>query len=91
MVREMLPDLRIAVEDVIAEDDKVAVRLTSSARHTGTFMGMPPTGKRYTISEIHIFRIRNGQVAEHWHEFDKLSLMQQLKGEGPDGKPSEGA
>jgi predicted ester cyclase len=74
------------IEDVIAEGDKVAVRLTSSATHSGTFMGKPATGKRYTIQEIHIFRFREGQVTEHWHEFDKLSLMQQLEPDpAPDG------
>ena len=73
-------DPTFEVHDVIAEGDKVAVRVTTSGRHTGTFMGMEPTGRRYSIDEIHIFRIRAGQVAEHWHEFDKHSLMQQLTG-----------
>ena len=51
-------------------------------------MGIEPTGKRYSIDEIHIFRIRDGQLVEHWHEFDKLALMQQLKGEdAPGGAP----
>lgn len=76
------------IEDVIAEGDRVAVRLTTSATHSGTFMGIPPSGTRYTIPEIHIFRIRDGQVAEHWHEFDKLALMRQLKGEAvPQAEP----
>jgi steroid delta-isomerase-like uncharacterized protein len=76
-------DPEFTIEDVIGEGDKVAVRLTSSASHSGDFMGMPASGKRYTISEIHIFRIRDGQVSEHWHEFDKMSLMQQLQGDAP--------
>ena len=41
-------------------------------------MGLPPSGKSYTIDEIHIFRIRGGKVVEHWHQFDQVSLMQQL-------------
>jgi predicted ester cyclase len=45
-------------------------------------MGVEPTGNRYSIDEIHIFRLQDGQVIEHWHEFDKLGLMQQLQG-GP--------
>ncbi|HYL40744.1 MAG TPA: ester cyclase [Candidatus Binatus sp.] len=69
------------IEDVIAEDDRVAVRLITSAIHSGTFMGIPPSGRRYTISEIHIFRITDGQVAEHWHEFDRAALFRQLRGE----------
>ena len=46
-------------------------------------MGIEPSGRRYTIDEIHIFRLRDGKLAEHWHEFDKGALMTQLKGEAP--------
>ena len=74
-----LRDPEFRIDDVIAEGDRVVVRLTSSATHSGTFMGLPPSGNRYSISEIHIFRIRDGQVSEHWHEFDKLALIEQLK------------
>jgi predicted ester cyclase len=69
------------IHDLIAEGDLVAARLTSSADHTGEFMGKPPTGKRYSIDEIHIFRIRDGQVTEHWHEFDRPGLERQLSGD----------
>ena len=75
-------DARFDIQDEIAEGDRVAVRVSTSARHTGQFMGIDPTGERYSIDEIHIFRIRDGQVVEHWHEFDKLALLQQLRGEG---------
>ena len=66
------------IHDTIAQDDRVAVRLTASATQTGTFMKLPPSGKRYTIDEIHIFRVRDGRVAEHWHQFDQVGMMQQL-------------
>ena len=71
------------IHDLIADGDLVAARLTTSARHTGTFMGIEPTGRRYSIDEIHIFRLRDGMLAEHWHEFDKAALLAQLKGEAP--------
>jgi steroid delta-isomerase-like uncharacterized protein len=74
-----ISDPEFRIEDAIAEGDRVVVRVTTSGTHSGTFMGMPATGRRYSISEIHIFRIRDGQVAEHWHEFDKLGLLEQLK------------
>jgi predicted ester cyclase len=80
-------EARFEIHDMIAEGDRVAVRLTTSARHTGPFMGIEPTGKRYSVDEIHIFRLQNGQVIEHWHEFDKLALMQQLTGD-PQNQPS---
>jgi steroid delta-isomerase-like uncharacterized protein len=77
------------IEDMIAEDDRVAVRLTGHAVQSGEFMGMPPSGKAYTIGEIHIFRVRDGKVAEHWHQADFLGMMRQL-GALPEvgGKPS---
>jgi steroid delta-isomerase-like uncharacterized protein len=73
-------DPEFKVQDLIAEGDRVAARITSSATHSGTFMGVPASGNRYTIEEIHIFRIRDGQLLEHWHAFDTASLMAQLKG-----------
>jgi steroid delta-isomerase-like uncharacterized protein len=78
-------DVVFTIEDVIAEDDRVAVRVTSSGTHSGTFMGLPATGKRYSIEEIHIFRIRDGKVAEHWHELNAMSLMQQLAADAQRG------
>jgi predicted ester cyclase len=68
----------MTLDDVIAEDDRVAIRLRSHARHTGTFMGLPATGREYEISETHIVRIRDGQIVEHWRDADMLGLMQQL-------------
>ena len=69
---------KFQIHDLLAEGDLVFARLTSSAEHTGEFMGMKPTGRRYSIDEMHLFRIRDGQVAEHWHEFDKAGLQRQL-------------
>lgn len=73
-----LTDARITVNDVIGEDDKVVVRVTSQATHTGEFMGLPPSGKTYRIEEIHIFRVQGGKVVEHWHQGDWLGMMRQL-------------
>jgi steroid delta-isomerase-like uncharacterized protein len=73
-----LTDVSFEIEDMIAEDDRVAVRLTSSARQVGEFMGLAPGHKTYTIGEIHLFRIRDGQVVEHWHQADLLGMMRQL-------------
>ena len=77
-----LSDARMTIEDVIAEGDRVAVRLTSHGRHTGEFMGMPPSDREYEISEIHIFRIDDGKVTEHWRDADLLGMMQQLGATG---------
>jgi steroid delta-isomerase-like uncharacterized protein len=79
-VAQGLADAKFVVEDEIGEDDLVAVRLTASARQVGEFMGMPASGRSYQIGEIHIFRVRDGKVSEHWHQFDSASLMKQLTG-----------
>jgi steroid delta-isomerase-like uncharacterized protein len=77
-VAQRLADARFTIEDLIAEGDLVAVRLTSGATQVGQFMGMPASGKRYEIEEIHVFRVRGGRITEHWHQFDQLGMMRQL-------------
>jgi steroid delta-isomerase-like uncharacterized protein len=73
-----LSNPQFVIEDEIAEGDRVVVRLKASATQSGEFMKMPPSGKRYSIEEIHIFRIRDNKVVAHWHQFDQMGLMQQL-------------
>jgi len=81
-VSKGLADARFTIEDMVAEDDRVAVRVTATATQVGEFMGMPASGKSYSIGEIHIFRIRDGKVSEHWHQFDVPSMMRQLGASG---------
>lgn len=81
-VSKGLADARFTIEDMVAEDDRVAVRVTATATQVGEFMGMPASGKSYAIGEIHIFRIRDGKVSEHWHQFDVPSMMRQLGASG---------
>src|SRR3954447_16690542 len=91
-----LADPTFTIDDLIAEDDRVAARLTTSATQVGEFMGMPPSNKRYTIEEIHWFRLRDGKVVEHWHQMDQMGLMKQLgampggsgAAKGPDRAPA---
>ena len=80
-VAKGLADVSFTIEEMIAEDDRVAVRVTASARQVGEFMGLPPSGRSYTIGEIHIFHVRDGKVAEHWHQFDSAGLLRQLTSE----------
>ncbi len=77
-VAQGLTGATFVVEDLVAEDDRVAARVTASATQRGEFMGMPPSGKTYTIGEIHIFRVRDDQIVEHWHQFDQMGMMRQL-------------
>ena len=73
-----LADVRFSVDDMVAEGDRVVVRLTASARQVGSFMGLLPSGRSYEIGEIHMFRLVDGKVVEHWHQFDQVGLMRQL-------------
>ncbi len=73
-----LKDPTFTIDDLIAEGDRVAARLTTAATQVGPFMGMPPSGKRYEIGEIHVFRLRDGKVIEHWHQMDQMGMMKQL-------------
>ncbi|MFN2561916.1 MAG: ester cyclase [Jatrophihabitans sp.] len=78
LLRSAFAPLRFTVEDVIAEGDRVVVRWSSTGRHTGEFVGIPPTDREYTISGIDIHRLDDGRMAEHWHVVDQLSQLQQL-------------
>ena len=69
---------RFTVEDVIAEGDRVVVRWTGSGTHVGEFMGIPATGKSFTIAGIDVYRMADGKMAEHWHVVDQLALLGQL-------------
>jgi len=77
-VHGSLRDVEFRIEDLVADGDRVAVRLTSSATPTGEFMGVSAAGKRYTIGEMHFFRLRDGRIVEQWHQHDALGLMKQL-------------
>ena len=73
-----LADVAMTIDDLVAEGDEVVARLTATARQVGPFMGLPPSGRTYTIGEIHLFRLRDARIVEHWHQADMLGLMRQL-------------
>ena len=72
------PNSYFTVEDMVAEGDKVVTRKTFHGTHGGELMGIPPTGRRVTMSLIDIVRISDGKVVEHWSVGDSLGMMQQL-------------
>jgi steroid delta-isomerase-like uncharacterized protein len=77
-LREAFPDLRMTIDDQIAEGDRVVTRWTARGTHTGSFQGIPPTGKQGTITGIDIDRFAGGKAVECWTNADYLGLMQQL-------------
>lgn len=72
------PDIHVAVEDVIAEGDKVVSRNTVTGTHQGEYRGLPPTGRSVTYNEIFIVRFAEGRIAELWGVVDVLSQLRQL-------------
>lgn len=84
-LRQMLPafgaafsDVAITLGEVLSSGDMIAYRMTFMATHSGDFMGIPATGRRITMSETHIERIREGKIASHSGDVDMLGLMQQI-------------
>ncbi len=72
------PDLHVAVEDLIAEGDKVVGRNSVTGTHRGEYMGIAPTGRSVTYDEVFIFRFAGGRIAETWGVVDVFSQMKQL-------------
>jgi steroid delta-isomerase-like uncharacterized protein len=78
MFRGGMPDLRVVVEDMIAEGDKVATRYTLEGTHEGELFGVPPTGQRLSIKSMTVERVSEGRIRDHWRVTDSLDMMQQL-------------
>jgi steroid delta-isomerase-like uncharacterized protein len=82
------PDMRMDVEDVVANGDKAVARVRYTGTNRGAFMGMPATGKSVDVQLIDMFRFGDdGLVREHWGVMDALAMMQQL-GVAPAGPPT---
>jgi steroid delta-isomerase-like uncharacterized protein len=64
--------------EVVVADDRVVTCGTFTATHLGEFQGLPPTGKQISLSIMHIDRVEDGKIIEHWGQGDALGLMQQL-------------
>ena len=86
MLGSAFSDQRYEVHHLIGEGDTVVIHATMHGRHTGEFLGIPPTGREVTLRSIHIVRYRDGREIETWALQDRLGLMQQL-GVIPAGPP----
>ncbi|MEZ4663974.1 MAG: ester cyclase [Caldilineaceae bacterium] len=78
ILRAAFPDGCWQEEDLFAEGEQVVGRYTLRGTHLGEFMGIPPTGKSITVSNIHIIRLADGKIVEHWGHGDDLGMLQQL-------------
>jgi predicted ester cyclase len=78
MYRGAFPDLEMTVDGILAEADMVALRWTATGTHRGDLMGIPPTGKRVSVTGQVMSRFVGGKVVEDREVFDALGMMQQL-------------
>jgi predicted ester cyclase len=78
MFYKAFPDGRHSVDDLVAEGDKVAARLTARGTHQGEFQGVSPTGEAISFTGMRVFRIVGDKIAEEWANLDMLGLMQQI-------------
>ena len=76
-----MPDVEARVEDRVIQCDKIVARMALSATHTQPMQGIAPTGRRFTLRTIDIWRVENGKLAEHWDVVDYAGLQKQLRGE----------
>jgi len=77
-IYKAFPDAKVTIDDLIAEGDRVAERATARATHLGDFNGIPPTGRKVSWTEQHLYRFRDGKIVEHWADVDIAGLMAQI-------------
>ena len=80
MMNTAFPDVVVTEEDLIASGDRVVERSSAVATHKGPLMGAAPTGRQIRWSEIHIYRLLESRIVEHWAEVAMLELLRQIGG-----------
>lgn len=78
MYLNAFPGMKISVDDMIAEGDKVVTRWSAMGKHKGELLGVPATNKDVKVTGIGIDRISGGKIVESWGEFDLAGMLQQL-------------
>ena len=88
LYRNAFPDIRLTIEDMLAEGETVVARWSCRGTHKGELNGIAPTGKQFNITGISIARFTNGKMFEGYINWDALGLMQQLGVVPPPGQAS---
>ncbi len=76
--RAAFPDLNISVEQLVADEENVAIAYTVTGTHQGDFLGIPATGRQIKARGAQIARFENGQIVERWGSSDQLGILQQI-------------
>lgn len=79
MMNAAFPDVVVTEEDLITNENTVVERSSAAGTHRGSLMGEPPTNKTIRWTEIHIYRIRDEEIVEHWVEWSALELFKQIE------------
>ena len=74
-----IPDLKVEIESTVASGNRAAASFVYSGTHSGTFMGVAPTGRALRFTSCDIFRVQDGQIVEHWGMGDIAGVLAQLK------------
>lgn len=77
-LRQAFPDLAISVEHLVADEENVAFAYTMTGTHRGTFLGVPPTGRRVSARGMQISRFEDGVIVERWGSSDQLGILEQI-------------
>lgn len=76
--RAAFPDLTIAIDHLVADEENIAIAYTVTGTHQGDFLGVPATGRTMSARGMQIARFENGQMVERWGSSDQLGILQQL-------------
>ncbi|MGI8770859.1 MAG: ester cyclase [Acidobacteriaceae bacterium] len=79
-LRSAFPDLKIAPEQMVTDEDNVAIAYTITGTHQGNFLGIPSTGKKIKARGVQIARFENGKIVERWGSSDELGILKQIGG-----------
>jgi steroid delta-isomerase-like uncharacterized protein len=78
MLRAAFPDMRVTIDDMLAEGDRVMARVTIEGTHLGPFLGQPASGRIVRMAAINVYRVANGRIVERWGVQDLYGLLRQI-------------
>jgi steroid delta-isomerase-like uncharacterized protein len=82
MFRQAMPDYKLRIDLMMADENKAVARFTQSGTHVGAaLMGMPPSGRKAEWTEIAVLEIKNGKIVKSWYETDMMAMVRQLSGQ----------